>query len=1186
MNFVDHTGHIYSIPSYNENPIGHEYDIQPYIFWLSSEYTGRLSINNYYILPIRLLLDKVPQKIDIEINDSEVFSLYSTRSMHDLVNGLDSLNSYIEIDEKSFVKSLTIDDLIGYNLDGTNKILVPFYATGIATEDGTLMTSGIIHIVYDDGEEWAPITLGGEFYDENEALIINGRNMGISLPKDILGAIYQSSYYNEVPDEALYASKIREYLLSYMNIKGQVGNFNSILNAIEWFGYGKKIEVQKLLQNDNQFMDQFFLDDFDISTNIYKAIESFRSSTYISLRLWDNQETDDTEPQKFMEPFTLWGEGKPIMDGLFKKTIVKHYDEGDIDFYRSYYDYAFDEMGLKLAMLGEYFKKYFMPIHLFLHSTSISHQVFANDVKMINVPSVAENAGIVMANDAVQVIFDTRANYYIYNQTFYTDYAFNNLEGPNRNSVYKYLGEHTDEEVLYIDEPCIEIPITYIGEGIFKCHYILLKDEIQVYESDFIFNQSSDILYKSFILLPRYINDLKKLTVNYWLDSNYRLAILCNDRWYYHDFNIRMPEMDLGLGLLRYQYYTSLDNYETIDLNEDRYDDLRHKYGYDPDSEIYGSNVRNIVKGIGESLHKQLNRLTEDDIDFNSFMYVPSLVENNDINFYKKLDAIQKNVNGDENSEMSTGILTRNEIIKTIKKKTYLKDFSNQGIAFDDRLIKAGTTIIPNFYFNDYTKDDNGNPKEGAYEIETFYVDIYYGFYINYLGENVPYATQRVDIIKDGELVVDFGDNRYGLVDDNIINQYPVVWSEDFEQKDGPFTMDDCIIANGQTNFIIRLVWNIKLKTEKEFISSYDKHGTPYDGYYKDIVVRLKKPDGCSHTNCLMMKLMEAGSKYRCIFKTDDKEYQDIIIDYNETGHEEFDSDESTTTSRNLIIENINRLLQKSQSKFIISSNKKYLNQIHIYNIYRRGKKVEEGGYEEDPIYYNEDGTGIFDQILAINEPILYNAQKYGDPYKNQQENGTLRSLYRQNLAALYGLFFKQGSGDSYIEMNEHSYFDYDFYLMHDDSNWYGVFISRMPIYYGSDRDLVGPESFIYTDPNGHDFEFVHYRSGDKFLINRMYYIDSEGRNIFNQDDLICATIDNVNFPIVLSKGTKWKISPMSFGIDVDNNTSESYTNSCIFSVGQKENKYMKGYYNIDVRYSIDGNIEHQQMKQARLKIV
>ena len=59
MQFIDHTGHIFSMPSYSMNPIGYEYEETNYIFWIDSEYSSKLSVDTYYMKPIRVLVKYV-----------------------------------------------------------------------------------------------------------------------------------------------------------------------------------------------------------------------------------------------------------------------------------------------------------------------------------------------------------------------------------------------------------------------------------------------------------------------------------------------------------------------------------------------------------------------------------------------------------------------------------------------------------------------------------------------------------------------------------------------------------------------------------------------------------------------------------------------------------------------------------------------------------------------------------------------------------------------------------------------------------------------------------------------------------------------------------------------------------------------------------------------------------------------
>ena len=57
MRFIDHTGHIFEQDSYNQMPIGYDLEQNKYIFWVDDELSGKLSIDCYYIKPVRILID-------------------------------------------------------------------------------------------------------------------------------------------------------------------------------------------------------------------------------------------------------------------------------------------------------------------------------------------------------------------------------------------------------------------------------------------------------------------------------------------------------------------------------------------------------------------------------------------------------------------------------------------------------------------------------------------------------------------------------------------------------------------------------------------------------------------------------------------------------------------------------------------------------------------------------------------------------------------------------------------------------------------------------------------------------------------------------------------------------------------------------------------------------------------------
>ena len=100
-----------------------------------------------------------------------------------------------------------------------------------------------------------------------------------------------------------------------------------------------------------------------------------------------------------------------------------------------------------------------------------------------------------------------------------------------------------------------------------------------------------------------------------------------------------------------------------------------------------------------------------------------------------------------------------------------------------------------------------------------------------------------------------------------------------------------------------------------------------------------------------------------------------------------------------------------------------------------------------------------------------------------------------------------------------------------------------------------------------------------------MKFISSEGINQFEQDDIIAGNItNNDRLPINMIHSSKWKITPLSYGINFTKDV-KSNTEMCILSYPEKNNTIESGYYDVSVRYSLDRNVSHQYTKKAKLKI-
>ena len=174
MEFVDNTGHIFSLKSYSEKPIGYEYEENSYIFWIDSN-TSKLSINNYYSRPIYALYllnknynvndlcndENSPIQISIEIENSNVYKLINSNYLNQYISSgnYTSLNDYIDFDEDSecFSSILTNKDLCIIKTTETvqhnenmqpvefDYLLIPIYPIACAKEEGTWITNIMIH---------------------------------------------------------------------------------------------------------------------------------------------------------------------------------------------------------------------------------------------------------------------------------------------------------------------------------------------------------------------------------------------------------------------------------------------------------------------------------------------------------------------------------------------------------------------------------------------------------------------------------------------------------------------------------------------------------------------------------------------------------------------------------------------------------------------------------------------------------------------------------------------------------------------------------------------------------------------------------------------------------------------------------------------------------------------------------
>ena len=1064
MEFIDSTGHVFSLPTYNDKPVIYEYKENDYIFWLSND---KVSINNYFIKPIRFIIpieeifndNELIEEFNINVKiESQFYRLIGPKTIQEKLEKVNNINEKIIINFDECYSTLSLSDfyldevqennLIVENNGSKKYIMFPFYVIGKSIVEGTYLSNIFISVGDDISTEYTPITVGCTFIDECEELIINGKNMGINLPKDIIKAFYNSSFDSVYADEKILKDKMKELLMNYMSIKGECGNFKSVINSLKWFGWGNKIEISKLIKTDNEFIDQYILDYFSIDNDLKPSFKYFNTTNMISLSVKGNQETGENYLQNFDEMFI--GEGNPIMEDLFKKNIeIKH---DDISFYAPYYRFMMQELALKLDCLKYYYQNYFLPVHIKINRASINYKVYANKVKMSAIGLVNNTAHpIHVYNDNIIVKFpDTdemifyKTNHFIdnkfnefsnYNEEYNEENLYNVYENnvfipieiidlDNQYSKYEYgnyvkinedyfkiykLYKKDNGELIETDD-LINAEVfslsktndtlyslsnyeryNKVSEGYFDCKLILTGTTIKqsntgsyvyidgeykykdkfynkfikdfnkdnslyedekgnyiryyneciyvdpstrydiittdlVVDNNFSFYQSGKQYYNGYVVLPRLLTKINKLDNTFdWLNTNFRLSLQVNNKWYYYDFKIILPSIYLDFGKLQYRYHL--------------YDDT--------------------------TMFKQLKSQTENDIKFNSFMYQPDLVSIDSF-FYDK-----------ENKEMLTFIDKLVEINN--KSANEAEEEKNMAIFYNNYFRNKIRIPYNKYYFNKvhlfklYKNDgDNQEFKEIEYDGNAFNIGLYNA------------------IFKDTKL------NR----------------------------------------------WYLKEKID-------------YDVYLM-------------HDSDERYTAKEAAA-------------------YNATLKGALSAENPLTEA-----------------------------QVTVYNTVVDGATKEVGN------------------VLTTEEADTYNA--------------TLEGAIKE--------------GD----------------LKGKTPYWYIVFISRYPVGYYNPEDLViKEENYIIDNSSNDGYKYKIKYTGyniEKFLVNRMDIIKSNGYNHFNKNNLIITTVGNNDFQFNIDLSAKWEINK----IDDINKVYKvnSNTNIAIITNNEYNGYYEPGYYNVELRYTINGISNHE----------
>ena len=1094
MEFLDNSGHIFSLTSYNQKPIGYEYDENPYVFYMNDDKQYRLSINNYYIrtiyalYPISSDIDLDKFEIDIYFNNTNIYKLISPIKFQEKISNLKDLSDSVEfdLDDDEIIKTtLNKDDL--YCIETTDTInnidytyyLIPIYVLSYSDEEGTWLSNLMIHINDNEYHTYCPITIGAVYVDEYEELIINGKNMGVSLPKDIIKAIYSESIYNSEFNLELYNKKLKEYLINYTSIKHELGNYNSVINSLKWFGYGNKIILSKLIKTDNDIMNQYIRDYFNIEGDILKSFSKFKNDSLLSLMMMTNKELDETYD---IDTSTGWmlGENKPKLYSLldnYELIKINNHDlpiENDKDkyfYWKPYFDFSFNELCIKLTLLKHYFKKYFLPIHLNIHTASLGEKVFMNDIKMTSNAVIGVSSPLICTYlKDYEIEFTGNGIHYYTKQIHYIDDNFNEFTS-------EYMENNYNDVFYELNDTCISIPIKFKDNKLYNCILILERYDEVLYESHFSFYNENNS-YKNFVIYPKKINIKNYIESNafeYWINSEFNIKLCVNNKWYDYHFKTKISKPIIDFGKLRYKYkFNNLndllgyklenDNLKHSILminNEDTKCNLNNNanvikdydfeilydiYNLDDSKSVvlpFNSNIESyngVIDYSNYSKFTQIESITNEKVNFNAYMNNHKLAESNNINF-------------------------------DIDFYKILKYHLNNNLQYID-----GALINDQFYtyFNFYVIINNDDPR-----IQSFFSEDknkLFGFDIYKHKENNYYSKLIVKPSKN---------TGYDLFDDN--GKFICKWTND-----------------------LKLYLKYEIYLHKDLIGQpIELHNTYISNLYSNLIYAhdaktyiLRETD----TNSNIFEILNEntasviGEEYDDVFgllllESYNFEYDNINNRYYKISYDENNEEIITTYELcDKLFKNTDEYyLNYNYTPNIIYSDR-YLNVMHLFGIYKRNYKLN------NVLSFNQD---VDINVNGINFKYV---NKYLDEYTNEElsliEENNISShnvytdkfyvsgtVYRDYIEAdtrypdVYGLYWEHYLKDE----NNNPYLQLQYKTDYKEYQNYGLYVKRQ------------------YDPNRNEYEYLE--------LDNDYFETSEEVINYNNSLPGAISIDDYKIP-------------------------------------------------------------------------
>ena len=401
---------------------------KPYVFYFDE----RQSTGINYVKKILFISDV--QYVKSIIANNSIFSIIDIKQA--------SNDSYSDLTKMKTNELLSS----GYLYNGY--YIHAIYILCQSGEEGTFIDD--IRFQTQTGKELLTISVGAIFQGENEALKINLSNFGFEIPDQFQKAIYETNIHEDVSDNILINRKYKELLNENINILANKGSYKSLLNSLNWFEYGDLIKIQEYWKHNE--LDKTVLSGTELNTFVSDKLKNLllwsSKTTYIgiyyalnNIRYINDKLVYNNDYNKLIsaenvngvvllpaELNTLLANSNKNFDRILQigengVTIQDYENPGTSPYLDSNYMaskgsnfelikaedkmYLLDEpipelfdvvdkwskedMMLKMALLGNFYATYFMPIHLDLIHSTVENIIYTNTIKVINFNKLDRN---------------------------------------------------------------------------------------------------------------------------------------------------------------------------------------------------------------------------------------------------------------------------------------------------------------------------------------------------------------------------------------------------------------------------------------------------------------------------------------------------------------------------------------------------------------------------------------------------------------------------------------------------------------------------------------------------------------------------------------------------------------------------------------------------------------------------